>query len=195
MCREPGMPCVCTRLMALGKEAIFIPKHAVVQVKSAEITIAAVFRSLALSFPLQRFSCTSLLTWASSAPLGHRAKVFAAGMAGDSPCVTSPRHPHSPEQAFDILLARGGRQQCSTGRGGRSSASPFPSGPSQCSPLTRFKGLDPSAASAQACGAASGVWGRVSRLEQSIVSGLHVIWKCQPYLFQARIKGFAIAIC
>lgn len=122
-------------------------------------------------------------------------KVFAAGMAGDSPCVTSPRHPHSPEQAFDILLARGGRQQCSTGRGGRSSASPIPSGPSQCSPLTRFKGLDPSAASAQACGAASGVWGRVSRLEQSIVSGLHVIWKCQPYLFQARIKGFAIAIC
>lgn len=74
MCREPGMPCVCTRLMALGKEAIFIPKHAVVQVKSAEITIAAVFRSLALSFPLQRFSCTSLLTWASSAPLGHRAQ-------------------------------------------------------------------------------------------------------------------------
>lgn len=35
------MPCVCTRLIALGKEAIFIPKHAVVQVKSTEITIAS----------------------------------------------------------------------------------------------------------------------------------------------------------
>lgn len=52
MRREPGMPCVCTRLIALGKGAIFIPKHAVMQVKSIEITIPVVFRLLSLSFPL-----------------------------------------------------------------------------------------------------------------------------------------------
>lgn len=104
MCREPGMPCVCTRLIALGKEAIFIPKHAVLQVKSTEITIAVVFRWLSFSFPLQRFSCTLLLTWASS-PVScwvavPKGEVFAAGMAGVSPFVTSPRYSYSSKQAF-----------------------------------------------------------------------------------------------
>lgn len=62
-------------------------------------------------------------------------------------------------------------------------------------PLTQFRVLDPSAASALACGMAVEFSGRVSRLDQSIVSGLHVILKCQPYLFRVWIKGFAIAIC
>lgn len=40
------MPCVYTRLIALGKEkfAIFIPRDTVVQVKSTENTISVVFR-------------------------------------------------------------------------------------------------------------------------------------------------------
>lgn len=62
-------------------------------------------------------------------------------------------------------------------------------------PLTQFRVLDPSTASALACGMAVEFLGRVSRLDQSIVSGLHVILKCQPYLFRVWIKGFAIAIC
>lgn len=198
MCREPGMPCVCTRLMALGKEAIFIPKHAVVQVKSTEITIAVVFRSLALSFLLQRFSCTLFLTWASSALLGHSAQgrgVCCRNGWSFSLCHISQAPSFTRASSWQTSCWPEVEGSSAALEGGRSSGSLIPSGPSQCLPLTRFKVLDPSAASALACGAASGVWGRVSRLDQSIVSGLHVIWKCQPYLSQARIKGFAIAIC
>lgn len=120
MCREPGMPCVCTRLIALGKETIFIPKHAVVQVKSTEITIAVMFRLLSLSFPLQRFACTLLLTWASSAAcdalLGWSAQ-------GRGICCRNgwslSRLPgtliHQSKLLAKVLLARGGAQQCSTG--------------------------------------------------------------------------------
>lgn len=202
MCREPGMPCVCTRLIALGKEAIFIPKHAVVHVKSTEITMAVVFRSLSLSFPLQRFSCTLLLTWASSpacdALLGCSAQgrgfccrngwSFSLCHISQVPLFTKASFWQT--SCWPELGASSAAQE-----GSRSSGSLIPSGSSHCLPLTRFRALDPSAVSALACGAASGFWGRVSRLNQSIVSGLHVIWKCQPYLFQAWIKGFAIAIC
>lgn len=202
MCREPGMPCVCTRLIALGKEAIFIPKLAVVQVKSRETTIAIVSRLLSLSFPLQRFACTLLLTWASStacdALLGCSAQgrgiccrngwSFSLWHISQVPLCIKARF--WQRSCWPEVEASSAAQEQS-----RSSGSLIPSGSSHQLPLTRFQALDPSAASALACGAASGFWGRVSRLDQSIVSGLHVIWKCQPYLFQAWIKGFAIAIC
>lgn len=111
-CREPGIPCVCTRLIALEKEAIFVPKHAVVQVKSTQITISVVFRLLSLSFTLQRFACTLLLTWASSTACDALLGCSAQGrgvccrngwsllLGAISPFVTSPRYPYSSKQAF-----------------------------------------------------------------------------------------------
>lgn len=203
-CREPRIPCVCTRLIALEKEAIFIPKHAVVQVKSTEITIPVVFSLLSfakvclhLTACLGKFYCLwcpvglqcptercLLQKWLEFAPrchfsLCHVSQVPLFIKAGFWQRSCWPEvEPSSAAQEWS-----------------RSSGSLIPWGSSHRLPLTHCRTLDPSAAPALACGAASGFWGRVSRLDQSIVSGLHVIWKCQPYLFQAWIKGFAIAIC
>lgn len=148
MCREPGMPCVCTRLTALGKAAIFIPKHAAVQVKTTEITNAVGSRLLSLSFPLQRFACKGLwLIWASSAACGALLGCSAQGRGvccrngwSFSLCHVSqvPLHIKAsfwhrscwPEVEASSAACTGVKQQLRV--------SHFPSGPSHGLPLTRF---------------------------------------------------------
>lgn len=169
------------------------------KLKAQKSQLQVMFRLLSLSFPLQRFACTLLLTWASSAACDA---LLGCSAQGRGICCRNGWSLSRLPGTLVFIKASFWQRSCwpevepssAAQEWSRSSGSLIPLGSSHHLPLTRFRVLDPSAAPALACGA-SGFWGRVSRLDQSIVSGLHVIWKCQPYLFQAWIKGFAIAIC